>query len=458
MLRPVLCLLIVVTLGGCVSYRPATHSPLVTIPETFDSGPARAPLVVCTQLVSDPAAIALLESHGDNLDLQLAASRIRQAEATARLAGSPLWPRLDAQLEGSRGDTPFRNFNPLATGTASTWQGSVAASYELDLWSRIRNESLAAQLEHAAADATREALAVSIKAQIYDAWLAAVAEQQLLSVLTQQVETSQKFLQLTRLRFGLGQVPATDIGRQEQQLLALQAQQSQARANTALLMLRLEQLLGAAPGQIPVTVHTLPPVTPVADPGVPAETILQRPDIRSAQLRLSAADRRTAAAISERLPRLRLSASLVSLEQDIGDIFREVFWSLGTSLSATLFDKGALEAAAELRRAQADEAFIEYSIALLRAVHEIQAALVRNARDDQLSVSIEAQHRESQRVLELTRDAYRQGQASYLDVLTALNSLQSLQRQRVTSHRQQLSSRIDLCRAAGVAPGPETTT
>lgn len=441
--------------SGCTAIPVVERETPVELPETFALAAATdATLAVCETL-APPAAAAWLERVSvGNHDLRVAAARIRQAEALAAAAASPLWPRLDAQLEAARANTPFVSsaFIPRS-GVSTTWQGSLAAGYELDAWGKLRNERAAAELDADAARDNFDALGLTLHAQTLDTWFGAVAQRQLLELLDAQTDTSEKFLQLTRLRFGLGQVPAQDIGRQKQQLLSLNGQRSQSAAQAALTASRLEALAGVTPGALEVEPGELPPVSKMPDPGIPADIVNRRPDVQAAYAALAAADRRTAVAVAQRLPSLQLSASLLSIERTLADVFSDVFWSVGTAFAGNIFDAGGQRARIDLASARADEAVIDYADTLLRATREVHDALIRNASQDEFVASLDAQAKEARRVLTLTRNAYRQGQASYLDVLNALLSLQGLERQIVEGHRQQLSNRIDLCRAAGIAPG-----
>lgn len=450
-----MALLTVGALSACTAIPVAEREQPVPLPDAFAlAADTAATLDVCTALAPPESSAWLERVSAGNFDLRTAAARVRQAEALAAASASPLWPRLDAQVEASRANTPFV---PVAfiprTGIATTWQGSIAASYELDVWARLRHEHAAAELDESAARYSLEALELMLGAQTLDAWFGAVSQRQLLGLLDAQTDTSEKFLELTRLRFGLGQVPAQDIGRQKQQLLSLNGQRTLTAAQSALSDSRLEALAGVVPGTLEVQAQALPPVPPIPDPGVPADIVNRRPDVQAAFASLAAADRRTAVAIAQRLPSVQLSTSLLSIEQTFADLFADAFWSIGATIAGNLFDAGGQRARIELASARAEQALIAYADTLLRATREVHEALIRNTTQDVFAASLDAQAHEARTVLALTRDAYRQGQASYLDVLNALLSLQGLERQIVDAHRQQLANRIDLCRAAGVAPG-----
>ncbi len=448
-----------VAVGACSSTRVAERADkAIPIPQAYASAPERTEpaAAVCVTLPGPVASDYLVAVAAGNADLAAAAARLRQAEAAARATGATLWPSLRAGVGGSRGTGVFAS--SLGAGSAepvTIYQGSLAAAYEVDAWGRLANERAAATLDAAAAQATRDALAISLNATAADTWIALAAQEQLIVTLENQRETSQRFVELTQLRFSLGQAPAQDIGRQKQQLLEISRQLDVARAASHRLRHRLDILAGRAPGlSAPAAGPALPPLPPAPDPGVPAALADARPDVRAARLALEAADRRTASAVAARLPGFSVSADLTSIERTLADLFADALWSVGATAGVSLFEGGRLAANVDAATAGAELALAEYAGTLLGALGEVSDALVEIDSQDRVVANLDAQIDEADKVLALTRDGYRQGQASYLDVLTALLSRQSLARQKIDAVRLQYSNRIALCRALGRPVGP----
>lgn len=447
-------------------YAPEGAEEVVPVPSAWPDSPAAgAPAeAVCRDLGGE--SLAALESRlaADSLELRGAVARLRQAEALARGARSPLLPRLDLAIEGSRGNAVGAGFLAAqipgdelppgfpAGGVSEQYQGSLAASYEVDVWGRVRNEYRAAALQAEAAAESLAALEVSLGAQLADTWAALLAQRELVALLEQQVATSEKFLELTRLRFGLGQSGAADVGRQRQQLQRLDGQLGIARGQRRVLEHQVGALLGTPPDTAPLPDdQALPAVPPLPDPGVPAALPEARPDVRAARLALAASDRRLAAGIAQRLPSLSLSGSLISVETMLQDLFSDTLWQVGAEVTTNLFDFGQRRANIDLRDAEAEEALTGYAGALLDAWTEVAVSLAQaHARDD-LVASLRLQLAEAERVLVLTRTAYRQGQVGFLDVLLALQSKQNLEQSLIGARRDQYSGRIQLCRALGVS-------
>ncbi len=453
-----LALAIAFLAGGCTTVRYADRADeAVDLPERYES-PSVAPVAapqVCRSLPARAADPVLLAVFTNNRDLAAAGAQLRRAEALAQSAGASLWPRLDLSVDGSRGTGVFAsNSGTGAPAPITVYQGATAASYEIDLWGRLRDDAAAATLDARASAESLADLAITLNAAAADTWLAVQAQRRLVALLQEQREASGKFLELTQLRFALGQAPAQDIGRQRQQLLDIDGQLEAARANEAVLVSELALLAGTTTDGIdiaPVETLAAPPAIP--DPGLPASLAGNRPDVRAARRALEAADRRTASAVARRLPSLSLSATLISIEQSLGAVFDDALWTLGAGAGVNLFDGGALSANVEAAEASAEAALAQYAGTLLAALQEVTAALVRNDSQDRIVTNIDAQLEEADKVLVLTREGYTRGQASYLDVLNALLSKQSLERQRVDAERQQYANRIALCRALGLTVG-----
>lgn len=453
-----LALLLGLAACGTQQYSAERVGESLVVPPTWQDAPeeTQSAAEICRAIGGEAFAPLASRLFAENLEMRAAAARLRQADAVARSARSPLLPRLDLAISGARGDAVSFTTVPLPGsvpgGIGERYQGSLAASYEVDAWGRIRNESRAAALQAEAAAESLAALRLSLAAELADTWIALVAQRELIGVLERQRETAARFLELTRLRFGLGQAGAADVGRQRQQLLSLSGQLGVARGQLAALEDQLAALLGSGPDTLILAApDRLPPAPALPDPGVPATLAEARPDVRVARLALAAADRRLAAAIGSRMPTLSLDASLLSVDTMVEELFTDSLWQVGAELTANLFDAGQRRATISLRDAEAEEAMADYAGALVSAWTEVATSLALAEARDTLVASLRAQLDEADRVLSLTRDAYLQGQVGFLDVLLAQQSNQSLEQSLVDARRDQYSGRIQLCRALGVS-------
>lgn len=393
---------------------------------------------------------------GQSFDLQAAWSRVEAADARARESGAYLMPRLDATLAGNDLTFPSSGIvNPFLFQGAA-YDGSLAASFEIDLWGRLRNRELAALLETEASVHDLRSLAITLSSVLAEVWFGIVAERELIALLEGQQRTSERFLELTQLRFGQGLGPAQDIGRQREQLLSLQGQIELARGRLESLEFQLATLLGSAERRTPEASPGLGPLLAEADRpglGVPAQLLERRPDLVAARRRVEAADRRAAAAVKEWLPSLSLTALVSGRALEIVDVVNDLVRQIGGSAAQSVYGSGGRRARIDQSYAAAEESLYAYAQSLVNAVGEVQTALAVGRSTRELVANLEKRLREARRVLLLTSESYREGATDYLNVLTALLSQQGLEQALVDARRQQLASRLQLCRALGFAAG-----
>jgi len=393
---------------------------------------------------------------GQSFDLQAAWSRVEAAGARARESGAYLMPRLDASLTGNDLTFPSTGIVNQFLLAGAAWDSSLAASFEIDLWGRLRNREVAALLDAEASVQDLRSLAISLSSVLAEAWFGVVAERELIALLESQQQTSEKFLELTQLRFGQGLGPAQDIGRQREQLLSLQGQIELARGRLESLEFQLATLLGSAERLTPDEASGLGPLLEAAQQpelGLPAALLERRPDLQAARRRVEAADRRAAAAVKEWLPSLSLTALVTGRALDVVDVLDDLVRQIGGSGSQALYGAGGRRARIDQAYAAAEESLYAYAQSVVGAVGEVQTALATGRSTRELVANLQERLSEARRVLMLTSESYREGATDYLNVLTALLSQQGLEQALIDARRQQLGSRLQLCRALGFAPG-----
>ncbi len=405
-----------------------------------------------------PALQALTDrALSDNRDLAAVAARLQEAQANARAAGAARWPALSLEGSASRARQPFIGEVPpelpfdLET-TRTRLQLGAAAQYEIDLWNRLGDQAKAAALQAEAGAEDLRAARVTLAAQVADGWFELIARRRQAALLAEQVQSAERLLELTRLRFARGQAQGLDIVQQRQQTETLRGQLSIARAQAAVAQSQLSVLLGAAPGDAFATDPTLPQPAPLPLSGIPANLLELRPDLAAAAARVRAADRQAAAAVAERLPGIQLTARAFGEAAGPGELFDRIFWNLAGNVSLLLFDSGRLAALVQAADARTEAALQEYAGAYLTALAEVgQALLLEDGQREQLH-SLQAQQQAAERALQLAREGYLAGALDYLRVLNAQQSLHQSSQALLDGERQLLSHRLQLCRALGHAP------
>ena len=303
-----------------------------------------------------------------NTDLRVAVTRIEQAAAAVKAAGATLYPSVNllARTSGKVG------------GDGSGIGGViVSASWEIDLWGRVRYGQRAAQDQYASAEADVAAAAQSVAALVAKGWFLAIEARQQRDLAVDTVASSRELLRLAQDRLRIGVGSAVEVAEADASLQTMLDTVRQLDLALKQASRSLELLLGRYPAaeiQAPVVFAALPPA-PAA--GIPSELLERRPDIVAAQRRVDAAFSQVGVAETARLPKLSLTAALT-------DISSETFVlknrdnpqvGVGASLFAVLFDANNLEAQADARKAELKQAAAAWAGVGLKAFGEVEQAL-----------------------------------------------------------------------------------
>lgn len=373
-----------------------------------------------------------------NLSLEATWHRLVAARASVSKEAASLFPDFEGTIDGAvdRGTSPDGESARLR----------FVSEYELDLWGRVRSGVAAERHRFRASRADYQTAALSLSAEVVRTWYQLLDARSQLDLFERQIETNTQVLALIRARFGSGQVRSVDILRQKQLLESTHEQRIGAEQNVRLLEHRLAVLLGRSPKSgVDYAPHPLPDPPPLPATGVPAELIQRRPDVRQAFSLLRAADRDVAVAITNRYPRLTLSASTSSTND--GNGFEDWARNLTAGLFAPIFNAGELGAEVRRTRALREQRLHAYGQTILTAFREVEDALVQESKQAERIKSIDAQVQLSQQTYDQLRLEYLNGISEYLDVLTALTAQQRLQRDLISARRVLLENRIALYRA-----------
>ncbi|MCW5211108.1 TolC family protein, partial [Desulfobulbus sp. N3] len=290
------------------------------------------------------------------------------------------------------------------------------------------------------------ALSIEVAATYYEL----IEQALLLDLLQRQIAADTTTRDLVKLRFANGAVSSADVLQQEELLASVNAQLPPIQARLAVLRNRLHVLLGRMPDSIPDSkalplAEALPELPPLPALGLPADLLLNRPDLRKLHQEVAAADYRVAQAVAERLPTLKLggTAGLNS-----GDFLLSLF----AEALAPLVDWDQKKNEVERQKAKVAEKMAAWSQAYLEAVEEVENSLCQEQEQSKLLVALEEQLRVAESLLEQTRNRYLHGVSDYLPVLSALVSVQNLERSLIRQQRVHLSYRLQLYHALGGSP------
>ena len=432
-------LFISVVLAGCVT-QTEINQPAPALPEQYSTAGKAVQQQQWWRSFSDQQLNTLInEALSSNFDLKATVARVRQAEALAKKSGASTMPSLEAIGEGSKSYQSGPDSESLQLG--------LKASYEIDLWSRLQAAEDGVHLDYLASREALEVAALTLSANVADRWYALAAQEELIQLYQQQLKTLNDQLTIIELRFNNGQLDSEDTLQQHQQIESLNSRLSVAQYERQIIEQQLAVLLGQSqltniqlPDQLPV-------LASIPDAGLPGDLAARRPDLKQAWLQLQSAQKGLVVAEADRLPQIRLSASLLSSSQSFSSVLDNWATNLAANLTAPLIDGGYLKAEVERQQAVVDESVHLYSQQVLTAFSDIETALLNETSQQEQLDSINLQLSLARQTETIKWSRYQNGAVNFLEVLTAQQSRLDLEQQQIQSHSQLLSNRITLHRA-----------
>jgi NodT family efflux transporter outer membrane factor (OMF) lipoprotein len=386
-----------------------------------------------------------------NYNLNVLKARADQALANVKREKSNLGPTLDYSLGSQQNYAQSKTRDQSRSSEQDhSYSASLAGGYTLDLWGKTRAEVNAGELEYLAAHQDLADGALTLSTDIADTWVDIVSVRTRMQVLARQIEANRMTLTLQELRFINGMATALDVSQQRQAL---------AQVRSAMPLLEKEEkqrvhamglYLGQTPGT-PVAVSTtdLPQTFLVPQPGIPADLLENRADIRAARMRLEAAALDVEAAKADLLPALTLSASAAFSSGSLDLLFQNWVVSLGAALAGPLLDSGARKAEIERTRAVVREEINTYAQTVANAIREVEDALVAIDRQKAYIELLEQALSAVKVTMQDARVQYLNGQSSYLNYLSAWATMERLERQLVSEQATYVKERIALYNVTG---------
>lgn len=448
-----------VFLGGCLSKKHSGELPFAEAPAFSPMGDplesSASPARWWLSLKDDGLNAVVRRALDENFSLRAARERLQAARALARRQSAELWPELAMTGEAERSDGPDDNRGDRETST----QVGLAASYEVDLWGRLDALAEAEAFRAEGVEALLEASALSLSAEVALTWYRLAGARAQKRLLVEQIQTNQTVLDLLDARFQRGQIRAADVLRQRQLVEATVEQANDVDARIAVL----QHLLATLQGQVPQDAATDGPTDLIElpglpDPGLPTALLQRRPDVREAFFLIHSADAELAASISERYPRVNLSAAVFTNNSGSMSLFDDWLTSLAGQVALPLIDGGERRADVVRRRAILAEQVAEYGETVLTAFREVEDALAGEYHQRIKVTQLESQLSLADTTYHQLRNQYFNGISDYIDVLDALREQQLLARELVAARQNLIEFRIALHRAiaGGVSINSET--
>jgi NodT family efflux transporter outer membrane factor (OMF) lipoprotein len=365
--------------AGCVAGLPERTIP--AIPATFEFGGATRSQLHrwWTAFGSLELSRLMDEAARNNLDVLAAMARVERAEALSRVAGAQLFPFLSANLDGSRSQSAGTTGSSVRPPSRSSFvSGSLAASFELDIWGRNRDQLRAALEAEVASSHDREAILLSTQGAVVNAWLLQGAANERLAIAQRNLANAERIRAAVQQRVTLGASTALELAQQDSLVAIQRAGIPPLRQGAENARQVLALLIGQAPQTSRIGKASLSGLrVPAIRPGLPSTLLQRRPDIRRAEALLASAEADVSAARKALLPTISLTASGGYQSAALVNLVRpeSLAWSIGAGLLQTVFDGGRLQALGDAAAAERKELLELYRKAIVSSLFDVANAL-----------------------------------------------------------------------------------
>ena len=463
-------------LAGC-TVGPNYQRPVTAVPPTFAEKTAPAAntdAYLASWWVSfgDPELDKLVSrAIANNLDVETAAARIREARALEIVAGAAALPQVNAQGSASR-QRISENAIPVPPGSGagsggggapgafglpgsefSTFRVGFDASWEIDLFGKTRRSIEAAGARTGTAIWNLRDVQVSVAAEVTDSYLSLRTAQQRAATAETEVARQQRSLRLVEARARGGLVTGQDLAEQQSQLATAQAAISPLKAQAETQVHALGVLTGDAPEVLvaelsPSSAMPSPPTVPA---GLPSDLLRRRPDIRAAEQDLHAATADIGVATADLYPRFSLSALPALVSTTLAKLLEwgSRSYTASANIDWPIFNGGRTRANIKVANARQEQALIAYRKSILTALRDVEDALSNVDNDGRQIASLDAARGTAVRAEDIARTRYRGGLVTYSDVLQAQASRISLDTQLIQARGALNHDTVALFKALG---------
>jgi outer membrane protein, multidrug efflux system len=406
----------------------------------------------------DPVTTVLVnDALKNNYDIKASAARVLQAQAGLTMASGALWPSVSYSGSYTRSKT-YMGFAEGIPGfppsfLTTTWSQGINVSYFVDFWGQLRRAEQAAWANVLGAQVGQWTVVNSTIATTIQARVNIAVLQRRLAIARENIASRERTLAITERRYQEGLVGPVDVRLARANLEADRTQEPALATSLAQAVYALDVLVGKQPGTsagLPETLPDLPQLGAVPI-GVPAALLDRRPDVRVAEFTLMAANEQIGVSMAQLYPSLTISASYGRSSSQFEDIWKHFSetYAFAPSLMQPIFEGGRLRAQVDAAKARYAELAANYSSAVLRAMQEVEVALV-----SEQSLQKQVEHatlglNESRAAEDLSRRRYEQGVESILTVLESERNRRLAEDQLTVLKGQIWTTRVNLHLALG---------
>ncbi|MBU1273922.1 MAG: efflux transporter outer membrane subunit [Proteobacteria bacterium] len=453
-------LLASLVLPGCMKVGPDYKPPKTEVPaawqQSTDPALARreADLTKWWTVFNDPQLTVLIKrAHTGNLDFKVAVARVKEARAQLGVVLGAELPSVNVPASAVRQQT---SENDLAGAgiTGNNISLGLEASWEIDLFGRVRRSVEAAQADFQASQEDRAGVMVSLYSQVAQTYLVVRTLQARISATSENIESQKGVLKLTQSRFKWGLATDLDVSQAQTVLGSSQAQLPPLKSDLNQSLNTLALLLGLSPGSLdPELTRPRPiPAPPLrVAVGVPADLMRQRPDIRRTERQLAAASARIGVATADLYPRFSLIGSLGTAATTGGNLFNggSTVFSIGPSMSWNIFAGGSIRSQIKVEDARTEQALLTYEKTVLSALKEVEDSMVAFQQEKLRQKALKKTVTASRRALKLAVRLYKEGLQDFQRVLDAQRNLFDYDNQLAASRGQAAINLVNIYTALG---------
>lgn len=449
-IRIVTTLLLLLIFAGCGVFHPAeTVAPPKRMVQQFSShneksDPAR---IWWQEFQSDELNHLMEQAINDSFSIREAWARLEQARFAAIKAGSDLYPEISGQASGS---LTRKKEKDVSVVNSTEWLLGLSASYELDLWGRVRSERESFRLLHQATEEDLKAAMMSVTGQLAENWIRLISVRKQRDLFLEQLVLQKKLLQLVQKRFQLAKSTSLELYQQKQSVEKLDAALISFSAQEETVKRQLALLSGKSSlADFSLMQREFPILGEVPGVGLPAELLLVRPDIAAAAARLKSSRWQVAVARAELLPAIRLTARHNYSADDLSFLFENWLQNLAAGLTGPLLDGNRRKTEVARTQAVVDEKLVAYGKIVFSAIKEVEDALADEQRYDLSLDSLTRQLGLSARTVQEARRRYLNGNSNFLNVLREEANSVQVRQNLIAEQENKLLARIRLYRALG---------
>jgi multidrug efflux system outer membrane protein len=446
-------------LGGC-AIGPNYKRPSVAEPGTFRGQAAAEAASLADapwwEVFQDPILKYLVQQAlRANYDVKIAVARVQEARANFRVARSDLYPSFDYGAGVSRSKiTPGVQGSPggPAPTASNFYYGALSASWELDIWGRIRRSNEAAMASLLGTEDAQRGVWLTLVSDLAQAYFELLALDVRLQIARDSTDAYQRTYNLFLDRFQQGAASKLETSRARGALGEAQANIPQLESEIVAKENQISILLGQPPAPIPRgTPMYDQPVVPTVPAGLPSTLLERRPDLRQAEQQLVSANARIGIAKAEFFPKLSLTALLGTASPEVSALTggSATIWAVAGMFSGPLFNAGRTLGNYRASIAQWEQARLEYEQTVLTALREVSDALTALGKLSDAETGQDSSVKALEEAVGHAMDRYRQGLASYYEVLEAQQQLYPAQNTLAQIRRDRLLTHVRLYKALG---------